>query len=656
MPHSTLPAADARRAASRVAAAVALLLILLCAAPVGARADLGWQPTTDLAAPTDGAATAPALATDADGTVYAAWVRSSSSGGPSLIQVARKSPQGVWGAPVVVSRAVASETGSRVTEAPSVAVRDGVVAVAWLQTTPDSTRVASSETWVATRTADGSWRPAQRRSAAGARGGHTTVAVAPDGGVMLGWTEVDPTSDTGLLRVADMAADGTWALPVDVSMTSGGLFAGYADLALDDRGAATLVWQDAITDTPVILAVRRAPGSRRWSAIETLSDPTDYSLQPQVVLAADGSADVVWYARVDEVSNFANYEVQTVRRPGATGAWSAVDVLSQPGGDAHGRGTSKNPTIATDDAGNTTVAWLRSEGANADLRPDVAQVRTRPAGEDGWGPVVDVWSGLRNPTLRETALAVAGDGQATVAVSGYTTSVNGAAGPRNVRVVHRETRDGAWSAERELSVARAGSSTSVSWKPAVTADALGNVTLAWHQTDATGEIGVQTAALRVAEPEPTPDPDPDPDPDVPGPQPETPAPLAPAGAVPSGPSAMPAAPGAPTPSLAAGAPTVVPSAGSGWIAAQRRGYAAAHGVRVSFRGTPGAPATVVLRRGGRVVGRLAGVRVSTTGRLVGRVRLTAAGRRSLLRASGPVVVRATFTAGGRSVTATVRLR
>jgi hypothetical protein len=645
MPLSTLPAANARRALSRAVAAVVLLIALLAAAPVAAGADLGWQPTTDLAAPIDGAATQPALAADTDGAVYAAWVRASSSGGPSLIQVARKSPEGVWGAPVVVSRAVGTETGSRVTEQPSVAVRDGVVAVAWLQTTPEGTRAATHEAWVATRTAEGAWRPAERRSTAGSTAGDTTVAVGPEGGVTLGWTEATASSGVGVLRVANMAPGGPWARPADVSATSNSIFAGYADLAVDDRGATTLVWQDAVADTPVVLAVRRAPGSSRWSAIATLSDPADYSLIPEVDLAADGSADVVWYSRVDESSQFAHYEVQTSHRSGVTGAWGTADVLSQPGGEAHGRGTSKNPTIATDDAGNTTVAWLRSEGANADLRPDVAQVRTRRAGEATWGPVTDVWSGLRNPTLRQTALAVARDGQATVSVSGYTTEKNGSTGPRNVRVVHRETLDGAWSPERQLSVARAGSGTSITWKPAVVADALGNVTLAWHQTDATGEIGVQTSGLRVAEPQPAPGPEPA--------TPDAPAPPAPAD-LPAAPAASPAA------AAAAAAPTtaaaVAPRPGGAWIAAQSRRYAAGHGVRVSFRGTPGARASVVVRRGTRVVGRLANARVSATGRLVARVKLSAAARRSVLRATGPVVLRVTFTVGGRSAKASVRLR
>jgi hypothetical protein len=637
MPLSTLPAADARRALLRAAAVLALLIALLAAAPVAARAELGWQPTTDLAAPIDGAATQPALAVDEDGAVYAAWVRASTSGGPSLIQVARKSPEGVWGAPVVVSRGVGAEAGSRVTEQPSVAVRDGVVAVAWLQTTPESTRAASHEAWVATRTADGSWRPAERHSTAGSTAGDTVVAVDAAGGVTLAWTEALSSSGVGVLRVADLAAGGTWGEAVAVSPTSNSIFAGYADLAVDDRGAATLVWQDAVEDTPVVLAVRRAPGSTRWSAIDTLSDPADYSLMPEVDLAADGSADVVWYSRVDETSSFAHYEVQTSHRPGASGAWSAAEVLSPPGGEAHGRGTAKNPTIATDDAGNTTVAWLRSEGANADLRPDVAQVRTRRAGQPTWGPVTDVWSGLRNPTLRQTALAVARDGQATVSVSGYTTDKNGATGPRNVRVVHRETLDGAWSPERELSVARAGSGTSITWKPAVVADALGNVTLAWHQTDATGEIGVQTSSLRVAEPQPAPTP-------------ESAGPAAPA---PAGPVGVPVAPGPSAPS----APVAVdPRRSSTWKATQSRGYVATHGVRVSFRGTPGARARVVVRRGTRVVARIADARVSSTGRLVARVKLSAAARRSLVRASGTVVLRVTFTVGGRSAKASVRLR
>ncbi|MGX6448947.1 hypothetical protein ACVU7I_12895, partial [Patulibacter sp. S7RM1-6] len=493
-----------RSAAAPRPLALLLLLLALLALPAAARAaDPGWQPTADLAAPVDGAATQPALAVDRDGTVWGAWVRAATSGGPSLVQVASKPRGGDWSAPVAVSRPVGAETGSRVNEAPQIDVRDGVVAVAWLQTTADSTKTATNEAWVATRAATGAWRAAERRSPAGDVAGDPALAVRPDGGVTMAWTEehpVDEETEVGRLVTADMAPAGRWGAVAEVSPTSASIFAGYLDIAVDETGASTLVWQDALGDSPTILAVRRQNCDAAWSDVAVLSDPADYSLYPQVALADDGSADVVWMSRVDEVSQFANYEVQTVRAAGRTGAWSAPSVLSAPGGDANGRGTSKNPEIAVDAAGNTTVAWLRSEGANADNKPDRAQVVTRRAGEDGWSGIADVWSGLRNPTLRKVSLAVGGDGQALVAVSGYTTNVGSSSGPRTVRAVRRETLGGDWSAEQELSVARAGSSTAVSWEPAVVLDAVGGATLAWHQIDATGETGVQTASYRVADP------------------------------------------------------------------------------------------------------------------------------------------------------------
>jgi hypothetical protein len=79
-------------------------------------------------------------------------------------------------------------------------------------------------------------------------------------------------------------------------------------------------------------------------------------------------------------------------------------------------------------------------------------------------------------------------------------------------------------------------------------------------------------------------------------------------------------------------------------------------VLVAFRGTPGAKADVVVRRGGTVVARLRGVRVAKDGRLVRRVRLTVAGRRGVLRATGTVSLRVMATVAGRSRTGAVRLR
>ncbi|WP_210491267.1 hypothetical protein [Patulibacter sp. SYSU D01012] len=647
------------RAPALHAPALRVLLVLLAmtagllATAPGARAALGWQPTLDLASPLDGAASQPALAVDRDGTVWGAWIRAQSSGGPSLVQVASKPRGGAWSASVVVSRPVRGDTGSRVTEPPRVAVRDGVVTVAWLQTTPDSTKAATSEAWVATRPAGGTWRAPEQRSAAGDTAGDLALVARPDGGATLAWTEehaLDVDTDVGWVVSADRSPEGTWAPAVEIAPTTAGLFTGYLDMAVDETGATTLVWQDVVTDGPTVLAVRRPRCDVAWSAAAALSDPSGYALWPDVAVGPDGSADVVWASRIDEVSSVANYDVQTARAAGTTTAWSAATVLSEPGGEALGRITTKVPTIAVDGAGNTTVAWLRSKGTNAQRTPDRVQVVTRPAGASAYGAPVDVWSGRRNATLRKAVLAVSGDGGAAIGVSGYTdpTSTD-QGGPRSMRAVVRPALGAAWTSERELSVGRGGTASAVSWEPAVVQDAAGGTTIAWHQTDATGEIGVQAASFLVADPAGG-FPRPAPSTLAPCRRDDPPAPGAGAASAAALPAAAVAGPatGSRAPAALRAAPT--------WLPRQSADYVAAHGVRVSFRGPASASATVVVRRGRTLLGRVAGVRTTRTGKLVRRVRLTAAGRRVLRRARGPVVVRVTVAVGGRTASRTVTLR
>jgi hypothetical protein len=645
MPLRTLPAAapvgpaGARRRARVLSPLLTLAVAATLAAPAVAGADaIGWSPTVDIASPLDGAANLPDVAVDSDGTAYAAFVRASSSGGPALVQVASRPRGGAWSIPVTVSRAVGSETGSKVTVQPQIAVRDGAVAVGWLQTAPDSTRSATHEAWAAVRTAEGRWNAPRSLStvpeagAAAAPASDLAIAVRPGGTATVAFFDADDTE----LVTREGAPDGTWTAAVGVSPGSASIYAGYTDLAVAEDGAETLVWQDAPGDSPAIAVAERPAGATTWSSPVALSDLTDYSLFPKVVVAENGDADVVWPSRVDEDSEFANYEVQLAHREGPTGTWTDPEILSPPGGDANGRGTSKAPALAVAPDGDLTVAWLRAQGANADLIPDRIQVRTRTAAGT-WDDVKDVWSGLRNPTLRAVTVAAGRGGQATVAVSGYTTSVGAAAGPRNVRVVRRETLGGAWSAQRELSVARAGSSTAVSWEIPMAADPRGNVTLAWHQIDSTGETGVQSAFYRAAEEPTAPEPDPTPTETAPA---ATPTPVAPA----------PAAPVTPT-------PTTAPlRLGVGWYFTQARGYAAREGLLVAFRGTPGAKADLVVRRGGKVVARVRGARIGKDGRLVRRIRLAAATRRSLLASKRTVTLRVTATVAGRSKHATVRLR
>lgn len=613
----------------------------LAAAPTALAQDapaLGWQPVADLASPVAGAANLPAITIDeADGTTYAAWVRASTSGGPSLVQVASKPRHGTWSTPATVSRDVTGQTGSRVTSAaPKIVAADGAVAVAWAQTGPASTSSSTRDAWAATKRPGGGWNAPQQLSDGGASAAPAdgvTATVAADGTATVAWTALDGAE----IVTRDSRPDGTFAPQRLVAGGSAALVTGYVDIVTATGGEQTIVWQDEGTNpndvSAVIRVARRAGAGKPWSAYREISDPQRYALFPDAEVAPNGRVDVVWQSRIVEVSTTAQNEIYTASLPTDPDEWTAPRLLSGPGGVANGRGNDKQAALAIDVTGTATVAWVRSDGANADNKPDVVKVRTRPQGGT-WDAAVDAWTGRRNPTLRAVAIAPGRAGEATIAVSGYKEASGSATGPRSLRVVRRDTATGAWSAERELLPAGTGSSSATSWLAAIAADALGNVEVAWHVPDATGEVGVKSASFLAPLP----------------PKPAEPSTPAPAQAV----SAAPAPPAAPAPRQGTAPSTARTAVASTFASRQRRDVVLGRGVRVTLVGTPGERVSIVARQNGRAVSRTLRASIGRDGRLGRRVLLTVAGKRSVRRSGRGVQL--VITSGGQRLTRTVSLR
>src|SRR3954451_21395394 len=116
--------------------------------------------------------------------------------------------------------------------------------------------------------------------------------------------------------------------------------------------------------------------------------PAEVPAAPDVAVAADGTATVVWSARTD--GNLTVY----MRRigPDATGP---VTALSGPGQDALG------PQVAVAPDGTATVVWIRSDGSSFLVQarqvdparaPDASAATLSAAGRDAAAPRVDVGS------------------------------------------------------------------------------------------------------------------------------------------------------------------------------------------------------------------------------------------------------------------------
>jgi PKD repeat protein len=129
----------------------------------------------------------------------------------------------------------------------------------------------------------------------------------------------------------------------------------------------------ALLVSALLVVSARAPATATaasgWVTPTTLFQAAD-SDPATIAIDASGNTLATW-AR----SNGANEIVETAFRP-AGGAFSAPVQLSAPGEDA------SCPALATDTAGDATIAWLRSNGTNK-----VVEAATRPAGSAFSSPV-----------------------------------------------------------------------------------------------------------------------------------------------------------------------------------------------------------------------------------------------------------------------------
>jgi hypothetical protein len=173
------------------------------------------------------------------------------------------------------------------------------------------------------------------------------------------------------------------------------------EVAVAADGTATVVWS-ARTDGNFTVYMRRIGLDATGPAV-ALSNPTEDALAPQVAVAPDGTATVAWI-RTD--GN--NFLVQARRiDPGGTPEESTKN-LSRTGQDAAA------PRLDVGPDGTTTVVWKRYDGWNY----LVEERRLTPAGERLPAESTNILSEVAGDAV-EPAVAAAPDGTATVAWTRY---------------------------------------------------------------------------------------------------------------------------------------------------------------------------------------------------------------------------------------------
>ncbi|HMI81377.1 MAG TPA: glycosyl hydrolase, partial [Solirubrobacterales bacterium] len=218
------------------------------------------------------------------------------------------------------------------------------------------------------------------------------IDVAPDGTAVVAWTR----SDGANLRVQERRI-GPGGTPEDATRTlsGSGQHALDPEVAVAPDGAALVVWKrfdgfHYLVQSRLIESDGTAEGTS-----QRLSEQKQDAVEPQVAVAPDGTATVVW-SRFDGADS-----VVQARRVGPDGTPAATTANLSAAGES-----AIQPRLEVDADGNATVVWNRFDGASWIVQTR----RLSPAGTPG--VVRDLSATGRSAA--EPQLALGPEGEATV--------------------------------------------------------------------------------------------------------------------------------------------------------------------------------------------------------------------------------------------------
>ena len=274
-----------------------------------------------------------------------------------------------------------------------------------------------------------------------------------------------PVSLPSLTKVPPPAAKtGEAARPEDLSGAAE--MAAGPDAAVGGGGTTTVVWSARSGSEFRVYARRIAANGVRAATMQLSASGAD-ALAPQVALAPDGTATVVW-TRWDGT----NFRVQERRISAAGTPAEATRTLSGSGQNA------LDPQVDVAGSGEATVVWKRFDGYHYLIQerrvaPDgTAETATQRLSESGQDAV-------------EPHLDVAGDGNATVVWTRFD-------GTSMIVQERRVRADGTLAAILTLSAAGRNAI-----QPQVALGPKGEATVAWNRFDGTSWV-IQRQRLSAA--------------------------------------------------------------------------------------------------------------------------------------------------------------
>ena len=278
---------------------------------------------------------------------------------------------------------------------PQVAVApDGTATVVWVRS--DGSNFLAQERQIAP---DGTLESTKTLSATGGDAAEPQVAVAPDGTATIVWKRFEGSSFR--IKERRVEPDGSIELANSHNLSEKERDAVAPQVAVAPDGTATVVWSHFDGTDSIVQESRIAPDDTPAAAVNDLSAVGQSAIEPEVVVDPSGTATVVWVR-----SDGSNTIVQGRRIPANGTPDPATHNLSAPGRDA------AEPQLALGPDGTVTVVWDRFDGSSFLIEGR----RLTPAGD----PESSTRSlSATGGDAAEPQVAVAPDGAATVAWSRF---------------------------------------------------------------------------------------------------------------------------------------------------------------------------------------------------------------------------------------------
>lgn len=336
----------------------------------------------------------PQVAAAPDGTAVAVW--SGGDGAGRSIFARRISAAGL---PLDVQRLSAAGTDAL---EPAVAIAaDGTATVAWTRSKSELKEGTTKTNFVVESRRlgpDGALGPTLELSQVGQDASDPRVALAPDGTASIVWKRFDGFHP--LIKERRVSADGELEATPSRTLSASGQDAVEPRLAVHADGSATVVWSRFDGSNGIVQARRIGADGEPEATTTDLSAAGRSAIEPDLVAAAGGAADVVWVR-----NNGSDWIVQHLRL-GADGTAGAVHDLSATTRSA------AEPRIEGAPGAVATVVWDRSNGTDF-----VVQARRIGAGGAPEAATRELSGTAR--TAAEPQLAIAPDGTGTVVWSRF---------------------------------------------------------------------------------------------------------------------------------------------------------------------------------------------------------------------------------------------